>query len=100
MSRHAALPEGETAHIPTGMPQTVHFDGTDDGVEAFIRCVLSSPCCMAVVPMQDVLHLGSEARMNLPGTIGGNWAWRMKPGAATEDVARHLREMNQEYQRV
>jgi len=55
---------------------------------------------MAVVPMQDVLHLGSEARMNLPGTIGGNWAWRMKPGAATEDVARHLREMNQEYQRI
>lgn len=78
----------------------LHFDGTDDGVEAFIRCVLSSPCCMAVVPMQDVLHLGSEARMNLPGTIGGNWAWRMKPGAATEDVARHLREMNQEYQRI
>ena len=36
----------------------------------------------------------------LPGTIGGNWAWRMKPGAATEDVARHLREMNQEYQRI
>lgn len=55
---------------------------------------------MAVVPMQDVLHLGSEARMNLPGTIGGNWAWRMKPGAATEDVARHLREMNQAYQRI
>lgn len=78
----------------------LHFDSTDDGVEAFIRCVLSSPCCMAVVPMQDVLHLGSEARMNLPGTIGGNWAWRMKPGAATEDVARHLREMNQEYQRI
>lgn len=78
----------------------LHFDGTDDGVEAFIRCVLSSPCCMAVVPMQDVLHLGSEARMNLPGTIGGNWVWRMKPGAATEDVARHLREMNQEYQRI
>ena len=69
-------------------------------MEAFIRCVLSSPCCMAVVPIQDVLHLGIEARMNLPGTIGGNWAWRMKPGAATEDVARHLREMNQEYQRV
>ena len=78
----------------------LHFDGTDDGVEAFIRCVLSSPCCMAVVPMQDVLHLGTEARMNLPGTIGGNWAWRMKPGAATEEVARHLREMNQEYQRI
>lgn len=79
---------------------TCTLTGTDDGVEAFIRCVLSSPCCMAVVPMQDVLHLGSEARMNLPGTIGGNWAWRMKPGAATEDVARHLREMNQEYQRI
>lgn len=78
----------------------LHFETPDDGVEAFIRCVLSSPCCMAVVPMQDVLHLGTEARMNLPGTIGGNWAWRMTPGAATEEVARHLRDMNQEYHRI
>lgn len=78
----------------------LHFTDTDDGVESFIRCVLSSPCCMAVVPMQDVLHLGSEARMNLPGTIGGNWAWRMAPDAATDELARHLREMNETYHRI
>lgn len=78
----------------------LHFEGVEDGVEAFIRCVLSSPCCMAVIPMQDVLHLDGSARMNLPGSIGGNWGWRMKPGANTPDIAAHLKAMNQEYNRL
>ena len=72
----------------------------DSLTEAMICACLSCVSDMAIIPLADWLHLGSEARMNLPGTIGGNWAWRMKPGAATEDVARHLREMNQEYQRI
>ena len=33
----------------------------------------------AIAPMQDFLNLGSEARMNFPGTVGGNWLWRMQP---------------------
>ena len=69
-------------------------------ITGLLRGVLASPAELAIVTMADWLEKGSEARMNLPGTIGGNWAWRMKPGAATEDVARHLREMNQEYQRI
>ena len=38
--------------------------------------------------MQDFLHLGGEARMNFPGTVGGNWLWRMRPGAASDALAR------------
>ncbi len=78
----------------------LHFDTIDAGIEAFIRCVLQSPCKMAVIPMQDVLHLGNDARMNLPGTVGGNWAWRMKPNAITPTLTAHLRALNQESNRL
>jgi 4-alpha-glucanotransferase len=43
------------------------------------------------VQMQDVLGLGSEARMNVPGTASGSWRWRMEPGALTDELAARLR---------
>ena len=46
-----------------------------------IRAVMASVADVAIVPLQDVLGLGSEARMNLPGTVSGNWKWRYRPGA-------------------
>ena len=69
-------------------------------MEAFIRCVLSSPCCMAVVPMQDVLHLGSEARMNTPGNPVGNWQWRVAAKDLTPALARKIHEMSARYFRA
>ena len=58
------------------------------GVWAFIRAALSSVANLAVIPMQDYLCLGDEARMNHPSTLGGiNWQWRMKPGAADDALA-------------
>ena len=53
----------------------------------------------AMLPMQDVLSLGGEARMNRPGTIGGNWMWRMLPGAATPALAARLKALNEESDR-
>jgi 4-alpha-glucanotransferase len=50
-----------------------------DGKEihwALIRVALDSPAAIAIIPLQDVLGLGSEARMNTPGRASGNWAWR------------------------
>jgi 4-alpha-glucanotransferase len=55
-----------------------------------IRAVLASVAEIAIVPLQDVLGLGSEARMNLPGTVTGNWKWRYKPNALTLDLAERL----------
>ena len=76
------------------------FDTAEEGVELFMQCVLNGPCDTAMVPMQDVLHLGGEARMNLPGSAGGNWAWRMLPGAASDEVAAHLFDLNVKAKRV
>ena len=56
----------------------VHWD--------FIRSVLASVADTAIVPAQDVLGLGSEARMNQPGIASGNWRWQLSPGQFTEDL--------------
>ncbi len=64
-----------------------------------IRGVMASIADLAIVPLQDVLGLGTEARMNLPGTAKGNWRWRFRAGALTPDLARRLREMVDLYDR-
>ncbi|HLM58054.1 MAG TPA: 4-alpha-glucanotransferase [Pyrinomonadaceae bacterium] len=65
----------------------------------FIRAVLSSAGDTALVPLQDVLGLGSEARMNTPATMSGNWAWRFKGGELTADLAARLRRLSELYGR-
>jgi 4-alpha-glucanotransferase len=56
-----------------------------------VELTLSSPCSLAIVQAQDVLGLGSEARMNRPGTTRGNWTWRLEPGQLTPADAARLR---------
>jgi 4-alpha-glucanotransferase len=58
---------------------------------SLIRLAWSSRARLALAPLQDVLGLGSEARMNLPGTTRGNWSWRLEPGALTDELATRLR---------
>jgi 4-alpha-glucanotransferase len=65
-----------------------------------IRAALASVADTAIVPAQDLLGLGSEARMNQPGTASGNWRWRLAPGQLTPDVARRLGVMTETYERT
>ena len=65
----------------------------------FIRAVLSSIADTAIIPMQDVLGLGTEARMNLPGTPSGNWRWRFLPGSLTPQLRDRLRQITVLYDR-
>jgi 4-alpha-glucanotransferase len=58
-----------------------------------IRGVEASVADLAMIPLQDVLGLGSEARMNLPGTSRDNWRWRFKKGSLTSELAARLHEM-------
>ncbi len=59
---------------------------------ALIKLALSSPGRVAMMQMQDVLGLGSEARMNNPGRQGGQWRWQLERGALTASLARQLRD--------
>ena len=62
-----------------------------DGVHwAFIRAALTSVADLAVMPVQDILGLGSEARMNVPSQKVGSWTWRLHPGAPTPELAAKL----------
>lgn len=77
----------------------LHTEGTEIHWD-FIRAVLSSVADTALVPLQDLLGLGNEARMNLPNSTQGNWTWRFDEQALTESVADRLREMTDTYGRV
>jgi len=63
------------------------------------RAALGSVGELAILPLQDLLGLGSEARMNTPGTAEGNWLWRVPSGALSADLARHCAQLNQAFGR-
>jgi 4-alpha-glucanotransferase len=69
--------------------------GCDSGefAETLIRAAYTSVAETAIVPVQDVLNLGSEARMNRPGAKSDNWSWRMEPGALTGANAIRMRRV-------
>jgi 4-alpha-glucanotransferase len=60
---------------------------------ALIRLALDSRARLALIPAQDVLGLGTEARMNMPGKAEGNWSWQLERGQLTDALAARLREL-------
>jgi 4-alpha-glucanotransferase len=77
-----------------------YLGNADESINwTLIRTVLASVADTAIIPLQDVLGLGTEARMNLPGTSRGNWRWRFQPGALSSELAKRVREMNEAYDR-
>ena len=68
----------------------------EDGMHwAFIRAAFASVARLAVVPLQDVLGLGSDARMNTPSRSDGNWGWRFSAGALTAELAQKLASISE-----
>ena len=65
--------------------EEIHWD--------FIRAALGSRARLAVIPMQDYLGLGSEARMNEPSTLGNNWKWRLLPGQFDRALREKCRDL-------
>ena len=65
-----------------------------------VRGAWASPCALAIAPLQDVLGLGGDARVNTPGTMGPhNWSWRVRAEALNPGVAGRLRHLTQLYRR-
>ena len=65
----------------------------------FIRLALASVADLCIIPLQDYLGLGSEARINTPSTLGKNWRWRMNQGGLTKELADRIRELTTLYGR-
>jgi 4-alpha-glucanotransferase len=73
-------------------PEGIHWD--------LIRLALSSVGNQTLIPLQDILGLGGEARMNVPSQAEGNWAWRYQPNALTEEVRDRLKTLTETYGRA
>jgi 4-alpha-glucanotransferase len=83
--------------------RTLRYLGLDNDAELnwhFIRALMGSVANTVIFPVQDLLGLGGEARMNLPSTLGTNWLWRMQPGVLTPVIAARLAEMVRLYDRT
>lgn len=65
-----------------------------------LRGGMSSVADLFVAQMQDYLGLGADARMNTPGTLGGNWQWRLLPGQLTDELADRIARMTWMYGRL
>jgi 4-alpha-glucanotransferase len=72
--------------------EEIHWD--------FIRALWASVANTAIVPLQDLLGLGTAARMNLPNSTSGNWIWRFRSGALTDEIGLRLKKLTQLYSRV
>jgi 4-alpha-glucanotransferase len=79
--------EVERANVQTYL-RPIEHDG--DIVWTMIKAAAGSVAVTCILPLQDVLHLGSEARMNVPSSPRGNWEWRYKPDALHPDLAAKL----------
>jgi 4-alpha-glucanotransferase len=91
---YASAPEEETEFAR----RYLHVDGKDF-VWDIIRTAWASVAVFALAPMQDLLGLGTEARMNFPSRLGGNWEWRMQEGDLSDALQARLKEFNRLYQR-
>lgn len=66
----------------------------------FIRAVWASVADTAIAPIQDLLGIGTEGRMNLPASTHGNWQWRLSPDSITPEIAARLKELTETYGRT
>ena len=91
---YRSLPPEERRRVPVAVDGDGHRIAWN-----LITLAWESRAFLAVAPMQDLLGLGSEARMNTPGSFGGNWAWRMRPGAAGQRLQERLADLNRRTRR-
>jgi 4-alpha-glucanotransferase len=96
-SPQLALSEIEGSLTADAMSETLH-SGESFAWE-LIRAIWGSVAVFALAPMQDLLDLGTEARINYPSHLGGNWEWRMEEGAMSEELKARVRELNLLYSR-
>lgn len=66
----------------------------------FIALAMGSVAQLCVIPLQDYLCLGSEARINTPSTLGNNWVWRLRKGQIPDDLAGNIRKLTKLYGRL
>jgi 4-alpha-glucanotransferase len=77
-----------------------YLNDEDDVHLQLIKCLYESPAKVSIVPLQDILGLGNEARMNVPGVAEGNWKWRVESHLLTRELAHQVRDLALESGRI
>ncbi|HIP08092.1 MAG TPA: 4-alpha-glucanotransferase [Mariprofundaceae bacterium] len=91
--------ESSDEHVQQHVLNVLHAKA-EDMPWALIEAALASPARLAVIPMQDILELGSEAKFNTPGTLDGNWSWRLDVTPSSDHVCwQKSNQLNQAYNR-
>ena len=80
--------------------QYLGIRGKKDIAPAMIRSALGSVAATAIIPVQDYLGLGTEARINIPSTLGNNWKWRLNKKQCTEKLALEMYDLSRIYGRL
>jgi 4-alpha-glucanotransferase len=80
----------------------VDYKGDDKNelTKKMVKLALSSPARYCIIPIQDYLLLGNEARINTPSTLGQNWRFRIDPEALTKKIEKRIRSYCVLYYRV
>ncbi|QDU33995.1 4-alpha-glucanotransferase [Poriferisphaera corsica] len=91
-SKSNGLTTAQRTKVSLGSTDEIHWD--------LIRLAMSSPANLAVFPVQDLLGLDGKSRMNLPGTIENNWAWRLEPRQLNKRIAKRLAQLTDIYGRT
>ncbi len=94
----------DTEATPEDKKRLFQYLGRDVPIDELhwemIRLLMMSPANAIIIPMQDILGLGEEARMNTPATLTGNWEWKLLPNHVNPSLAKSLREMTEIYGRA
>ena len=77
----------------------LHFTSPYEVVNELVRCALSSTCYLAIIPFQDYLQKGKEARINTPSVLGGNWTFRIEKGDMNKDLCKYIGNLTKVYRR-
>lgn len=96
---YQSAPEHVRNHVQHYLNQHVN-QAPQEMPMALMQLTFNSVASLAIVPMQDILALDSQSRMNTPGTIEGNWAWRMQWAQLSDDKLQSFRQLVEESDRV
>jgi len=94
------LPEESKSYLKEYLGVNVQAISDSEIAWTLARCALASVASLAILPMQDILSLDSEHRMNIPGTADGNWTWRFNWSQLADDTAARLNGLTRQYGRL
>ena len=96
-----ALTKEKANSVVKELQKKGYLDSNNENIcNVLIKAAYRSVANIVVIPLQDILNLGSDARMNFPGKLGGNWTWRYSDEQLSEEIKNWLNHLSNLYERL